>query len=78
MTNPLILTEGGVAIPIGSYISLVDADSVNSDVTVDEVTVSVESGEEEQLVLLESDPDITVVWRVAARERGRAGRLGTG
>ena len=62
MTDPLTFTEGGDAIPIGSYISLVDADSVNSDVIVDEVTVSVES-EDEELVLLESDPDISVVWR---------------
>lgn len=55
-----MLTEGSPAVPIGNFIMLMDEDSTNSNVTVNEVTVSVQS-EVELLFLLESDPDITEV-----------------
>lgn len=45
---------------VGSDITLTDADSVNSNVTVSQVIISVES-DLEFLFLLESDSDITQV-----------------
>lgn len=57
---PLSHTEGAPPETVGSFISLTDADSANSAVSVDEVVISVES-EEELLNLQETDSNITVV-----------------
>ena len=63
--DPLFHTEGDEPEPVGTFISLQDADSVNSAVTVDEVMISVEDPEVELLSLQETDPNITVVGSVA-------------
>ena len=65
----LTLSEGDPPINIGAHLQLTDADSVNSNVTVEEIMISVASAEEEMLFLERSDPDIAVVSFIENFER---------
>lgn len=73
-TGLLSHSEGDLPEPVGTVIVLTDADSANSVVTVDEVTISVESGEE-LLYLQATDPNITVV-RAMTQACKSGGHLG--
>lgn len=66
--NPIPFMEGAPPLTIGYRIALRDADSVNSNVTVSEVTISVDS-DVEMLSLPEGNSDITVslpLWFLSA------------